>query len=737
MKSIFVKLMTVQLLCAAVATAVLWKLSDRSFTESMSGEFVTNGQTVAESVATSVERDLASHDLTSVQSVLDASLKIPDVVWAYVTTPDGSVLADTFVPSFPGALPLAGSKKGWLALRMPGTNAPVTVFTQPLLTGIFGAVHVGFSQEKLLASMNRMKLLLLSTVAIVIFLSAAIVGLVMRSVIAPIRALTRATSAHADDVAIKFEALPISSGDEIGVLTASFNRMMFERQEDRNNLEARVLARTDDLLQANTELDANHRHMHLILSNLQEGLVTINLDGEISGETSRAMKEWFGTPVAGEKLAAWLGHKDGTFGEWLDLALESVKEGILPAEVTLGQLPTRLKDGGKTYAVEYRMMTNAEDRTDARTEEGVPEKILVIFTDITEHLCREAADRHQRDLLQVFQHMMRDKTGFLEFLAEADDIFRSLRSGHYDSLDHLKRLIHTLKGNAAIFGMLGVSEACHALEDGIADQGTAATDTDLAELDQAWRQIRSDIETLMGESQENRIELDDYEYNTVLDALRASADVSTLARMIESWQLEPAGKRLGRVEQQILAIAKRMGKSNVVVSLEPNDLRFNSERFAPFWSAFIHALRNAVDHGIEAGDERQKSGKPEQSLIRVTTAIEGACFVITVEDDGPGVDWERLHLKAAELGIATSEHLNRADLLCHPGLSSKETVTELSGRGVGMSALADACRPLAGTIEVESERGVGTRIRFVFPKDQDIYEGHAAFLKTLEPSVVA
>src|SRR5260370_28029416 len=97
--------MTLQLLCAILATAILWKLSDRSFNDSMSAGFVANGQTVAESVANSVERHLANRDLTSVQSALDASLKVPDVEWAYVTTPAGRVLADTFVPHFPEAFP--------------------------------------------------------------------------------------------------------------------------------------------------------------------------------------------------------------------------------------------------------------------------------------------------------------------------------------------------------------------------------------------------------------------------------------------------------------------------------------------------------------------------------------------------------------------------------------------------------------------------------------------------------
>ena len=475
----------------------------------------------------------------------------------------------------------------------------------------------------------------------------------------------------------------------------------------------------------------HQRDMHLILDNLHEGLITVDLDGRMTGETSRAIKEWFGTPATGELLPAWIGQKDASFGEWLELGFESVKEGILPTDVALFQLPKRLKNGDKTYTVQYQMMSNMgygpeqnflEPGANSKKGEDLPEKILVIISDITERLGREAVERQQGDLLEVFQHMMRDKSGLLEFLAEADDLMRFLTGGHHEDLDHFKRTLHTLKGNAAIFGMRNVSEICHAIESEVAEQGEIPARTDIAKLNNAWLKIRSDVEKLLGESRNRSIELNAAEYNTILNAIRASVDVQTLARMIESLQLEPTGRRLERIEQQIRGIAERMGKSRVAVLIEPNDLRFNSERFAPFWSAFIHVLRNAVDHGVEAPEERQKNGKPEQSLIRVSTAIKGNNFVVTVEDDGPGVDWERLRTRAGGTGEAASA----LELICLPGLSSRESLTEISGLGIGMSAVADACKALGGTLDVISRQGIGTRIEFAFPKNEGVYEGHAA-----------
>jgi len=252
---------------------------------------------------------------------------------------------------------------------------------------------------------------------------------------------------------------------------------------------------------------------------------------------------------------------------------------------------------------------------------------------------------------------------------------------------------------------------------------------DLSGLYQAWEQIRADLASLMGERRADFIEIDDRDYEAIIRAVLDGVDPKIVVRMIESWHLEPAGKRLARIEQQIKALATRMGKSDVRVAIEPHGVRFSNERFAPFWAAFIHVLRNAVDHGIEDAEQRSRSGKPRQALIKVATTVESERFIVTVEDDGPGVDWEALRLKATELGIAPSVLEKRENLVFLPGVSSKRVVTELSGRGVGMVAVRDACEALGGVVELTSEPGSGTRVRFVFPKDKTIYEGHAEVLR--------
>jgi two-component system chemotaxis sensor kinase CheA len=137
-----------------------------------------------------------------------------------------------------------------------------------------------------------------------------------------------------------------------------------------------------------------------------------------------------------------------------------------------------------------------------------------------------------------------------------------------------------------------------------------------------------------------------------------------------------------------------------------------------------------VDHGIDNQEERERRGKPAQANIRVSTHVDHDNFIVTVEDDGPGVDWEALRARAGSLGIDPKLLSRRENLVFLPGVSTKKVVTEVSGRGVGMVAVRDACEALGGHVKVESELGHGTRVSFSFPKDQAIYEGHASILQS-------
>jgi two-component system chemotaxis sensor kinase CheA len=135
----------------------------------------------------------------------------------------------------------------------------------------------------------------------------------------------------------------------------------------------------------------------------------------------------------------------------------------------------------------------------------------------------------------------------------------------------------------------------------------------------------------------------------------------------------------------------------------------------------LHAVRNAVDHGIEPGDRRAALGKPETGTLRLRAARAGDYVQIEVEDDGGGIDVARIRLVAAERRVASPEALAAMtddaviDLIFAPGFSTATEITGISGRGVGMDAVRAAVQRLGGRVTVQSEPGRGTVVRFTLP----------------------
>lgn len=135
----------------------------------------------------------------------------------------------------------------------------------------------------------------------------------------------------------------------------------------------------------------------------------------------------------------------------------------------------------------------------------------------------------------------------------------------------------------------------------------------------------------------------------------------------------------------------------------------------------IHIIRNAVDHGFEPIDERKRSGKSEEGTLVVEAYQESNHIVIEVRDDGRGIDTARIKAKAMEKKLHNKDELDRMSqrdlmrLIMHPGFSTADTISRTSGRGVGMDVAKKNIEKLNGTIEVESQLGVGTQIRLKIP----------------------
>ncbi|WP_066411916.1 chemotaxis protein CheA [Halorubrum aethiopicum] len=200
-----------------------------------------------------------------------------------------------------------------------------------------------------------------------------------------------------------------------------------------------------------------------------------------------------------------------------------------------------------------------------------------------------------------------------------------------------------------------------------------------------------------------------------LDKLASSLqDTAMDMRLIPFSQVSDSFPRLVR------DIARDLDK-RVTFDIEGDDVELDRTILTEMRDPLVHVLRNAVDHGIESAEEREAAGKDPVGRVKLTAERERDHVVIEVADDGAGLDADRLREKAVAEGVEDRETVEAMtdgeayDLVFHPGFSTAEEVTDVSGRGVGMDVVRTTARDLDGSVSVDSEPGEGTTVRFRLP----------------------
>jgi HPt (histidine-containing phosphotransfer) domain-containing protein len=445
----------------------------------------------------------------------------------------------------------------------------------------------------------------------------------------------------------------------------------------------------------------SNRDMRVVLDNVEQGLLMVARDRTIVGERSAVVDLWFGPIAPGARLDDVIRAKDPVAAEWLAPAWECFVEDALPVELLLAQLPERIKLDDRVLRADYRPVPSLEAWT----------HVLVVFSDITLKLERERAEERQREFVAMVSGFMRDRRGFETFLEEADRLVQSLTTGGQLAETQF-RALHTLKGNASLFALASFAAIAHGIEDLLGNEPLPASAFD--PLVQAWQRIGEDLAPLRGGS--GSIEVEPRELEALTEGLRRHADPEELLERVLSWRGEPVARRLERLAEQARVVAARLGKGKIGVEIDADDLRLEGEPWRAFFSNLVHALRNAVDHGLEDSAERTAAGKPATGrlVLRARRSAEG--LTIAVSDDGRGIPWPRLAAIAAARGLPAATHEDLVESLFHDGISTKDEVTDVSGRGVGLAALRTAVRERGGRVEVTSEPGRGTTFSFLFPE---------------------
>ncbi|MBC7793562.1 MAG: Hpt domain-containing protein, partial [Clostridia bacterium] len=322
-----------------------------------------------------------------------------------------------------------------------------------------------------------------------------------------------------------------------------------------------------------------------------------------------------------------------------------------------------------------------------------------------------------------------------------------------DALAAVFRAVHTFKSNARIFKLTTVQNAAHDLEELLAelrDRHTVLSFEDLARVKAGLvglQTLRAEFETLAakifgplrGESAsaggalpigEAKITTLRRTYAELSRALRAVQPPSAIKEPAEAVGVAviqltrvPMSALVDRFRKMLLDLAQELGREVEDLSLEGADVEIDLKLVQLLRDVLAHALRNAVDHGVEEPAARLRAGKPAKGKVSIACTLDDATMKITVSDDGRGVDYERVRSRAVISGLLPADRAALATpsdlqaLLFLPGFSTAERVTAISGRGVGMDVMHTAMRSLKGDVSLDSTPGRGTRVVLRLPSD--------------------
>ena len=185
-------------------------------------------------------------------------------------------------------------------------------------------------------------------------------------------------------------------------------------------------------------------------------------------------------------------------------------------------------------------------------------------------------------------------------------------------------------------------------------------------------------------------------------------------------RMRPFADGTGGFARMVRDVGHALGKS-VRLEISGNTTQIDRDILEKLEAPLGHLLRNAVDHGIEDAAARRAAGKPEQGVVRLEARHSAGMLMIEVADDGGGIDLDRLRRTVVERGLSTEDMAARLsdaellDFLLLPSFSLRDTVTEISGRGVGLDVVADMLKQVRGTIRITTRKGQGSRFLLQLP----------------------
>jgi len=374
-----------------------------------------------------------------------------------------------------------------------------------------------------------------------------------------------------------------------------------------------------------------------------------------------------------------------------------------PIDVDVADLVARLKDPDRP--ARSRGLDRDGPGLPAKSARGAQARIATDAADATQGSTTAALKPSQRPRAQATLRIDFEKVDLLLNLVGEIVLSRGQLNAGQESYGHTLREVTLFRSRLA--GWLGQPAELR------------ATGTDRAA--RPWRRAESEAgQALLDDLQRiERVLSESYgELETNLNRLGLA--VGQLRDTVMKLRMVPIARLFTKYQRTVRELSNQLGKQ-VRVELAGADTELDKVLVERLEDPLLHLVRNAVDHGIESPERRRQSGKSEVGLVRLSASQRGGQIVVVIQDDGAGLDPERLKAKAIEKGLLTEQAADELpdskafDLIFHAGFSTANQVSDVSGRGVGMDVVRTTIENLKGGVLVRSNPGAGTDIELRLP----------------------
>lgn len=475
-----------------------------------------------------------------------------------------------------------------------------------------------------------------------------------------------------------------------------------------------------------------------VVNNLQQALFAVGPGGAIVEPVTKYTEKIFGRNIIGENVMQAL---------YRSLyAKREIYDSVESALVTVmgeNELQWDLVESNFPRKIDYLAPDLAPEKTNFKllkinispiwdNQENL-QRLLFVIEDITDFEKMELQfkqEQEQSGMLEcVLENTLEDLNvaikNFQLSLSECRTIAASIDPV---SFMELQRILHTMKGNARQLKMRVLSDQIHNSETAVMAQMSNIIYSDNAdvivvEIDKIDKVIRAHValiqKFLRSESSwgESIVPV----YKLALEQAQAAVFHLKNAMTAEACsQVEAAVSRLEfksiaalavKFAPMITDISKEFGKK-IDFEIE-SDALANSDQAIALSECLLHLIRNCIDHGIETPDVRAQLGKPETGRIKIYCIDNIDSLTIALSDDGAGVDTNRVAMSAVKKGLVTAEQVaefsqqEKLNLIFLPNLSTKENISDISGRGIGMDVVKENIEKMGGNLMLQSEKGKG------------------------------